>query len=71
MFQDYWSSAERFPLKKVDQKVMKKISQPDHILVIEFFVVPLGWRYNVSMMRTNHYSKFFISSFIRLLNRTR
>lgn len=54
--------------KRVVKKAKGMIAQHDHILSTEFSLMPSGRRFKAPSRRTNHYSRSFIPSAIRLLN---
>ena len=54
--------------KQAAEKAKIIISQPDHIMLTEFLLLPSGRRYNVPKSKSNRYAKSFIPSAIKLLN---
>ena len=50
--------------KQAAEKAKIIISQPDHIMSIEFLLLPYGRHYNVPRSKSNQYAKSFIPSAI-------
>ena len=53
--------------KQVAQKARRIVSQPEHILAVDFDLLPSGWRYRLPS-QSNSFGRSFISLAVSILN---